>query len=76
MFVYEYGDDCPEPNRRRVYISYLDSVNYLTPKFTRTRVYHELMTGRGVCVCVCVRGCVCVCGWAGVGVCVCVCACV
>ena len=43
MFVYEYGDRCPEPNRRRVYISYLDSVNYFTPRRFRTDIYHELL---------------------------------
>jgi len=43
MYVYEYGDDCAEPNRRRVYISYLDSVRYLEPASYRTIVYQSVI---------------------------------
>lgn len=43
MYVYEYGDNCPSPNRRRVYISYLDSVHYLQPSFHRTLAYHTIL---------------------------------
>jgi E1A/CREB-binding protein len=43
MYVYEYGDSCPNPNRRRVYISYLDSVFYFKPKYYRTIAYHALI---------------------------------
>mmetsp|Transcript_16990 Transcript_16990/g.35665 ORF Transcript_16990/g.35665 Transcript_16990/m.35665 type:complete len:678 (+) Transcript_16990:2549-4582(+) len=43
MYVYEYGDECPAPNRRRVYISYLDSVRYLEPSCYRTLVYQTII---------------------------------
>ena len=43
MYVYEYGDKCPQPNRRRVYISYLDSVHYLQPSAYRTLIYHTII---------------------------------
>ncbi|KII69208.1 CREB-binding protein [Thelohanellus kitauei] len=43
MHVQEYGEDCPHPNSRRVYLSYLDSVHYLQPKNYKTRVYHEIL---------------------------------
>jgi Histone acetylation protein/Zinc finger, ZZ type len=43
MYVYEYGHECPAPNKRRVYISYLDSVQYFEPKCYRTTAYHAII---------------------------------
>lgn len=40
----EYDKEAPEPNARRVYIAYLDSVEYFRPRLARTRVYHELLS--------------------------------
>ena len=49
----EYGPSCPEPNRNRVYISYLDSVRYFDPSPAsapgsepaghRSTVYHSML---------------------------------
>ena len=43
MYVYEYGHDCPKPNRRHCYISYLDSIYYFSLPAFRTTVYHALL---------------------------------
>ena len=44
MYVYE----CPEkgsPNERTVYISYLDSIRYLSPSRYRKPIYQEVVLG-------------------------------
>lgn len=45
LHVQEYGSQCPMPNRRRVYIAYLDSVHFFQPRELRTDVYHEILLG-------------------------------
>lgn len=44
LYVHEYGPECPEPNRNRVYVSYLDSVRYFEslPANKRTVLYHSV----------------------------------
>jgi hypothetical protein len=43
LYVQEFDDTCPEPNRSKVYIAYLDSVEYFRPRCVRTTVYHEIL---------------------------------
>ncbi len=43
MYVYEHGDDNPLPNKKVVYLSYLDSVHFMRPREMRTHVYHEIL---------------------------------
>ena len=43
MYLYEYGHRAPQPNHRRIYVSYLDSVQYFRPRQYRTIVYMELL---------------------------------
>ena len=43
MYVQEFGQDAPLPNRGSAYLSYLDTVKYFEPQDVRTTVYHELL---------------------------------
>ena len=43
LYVYEYGHSSPNPNQRRVYISYLDSVHFFKPRYLRTLIYQEIL---------------------------------
>ena len=43
LYVYEHDEKNPAPNKRAVYISYLDSVHYMRPRSMRTFIYHEIL---------------------------------
>jgi E1A/CREB-binding protein len=43
LYLYEHGEDNPAPNKRCVYISYLDSVHFMRPRRMRTFVYQEIL---------------------------------
>ncbi|KAG7382456.1 hypothetical protein PHYPSEUDO_004843 [Phytophthora pseudosyringae] len=45
LYVQEYGPDSLAPNAGRVYVSYLDSVNYFQPKKLRTLMHQQVMLG-------------------------------
>jgi E1A/CREB-binding protein len=43
LYVYEHDEKNPAPNKRAVYVSYLDSVHYMRPRDMRTFIYHEIL---------------------------------
>lgn len=43
LYVQEFDHDCPEPNKSRINIAYLDSVEYFRPREMRTIVFHEIL---------------------------------
>jgi E1A/CREB-binding protein len=45
MYVQEYDDRCQAPNTRRIYISFMDSVDYFQPRVYCTDVYYEILIG-------------------------------
>lgn len=45
LYVQEFDNSSPEPNKGLIYISYLDSVDYFRPMEARTTVYHEILVG-------------------------------
>ena len=45
FYIQEYDDECPEPNRRRCYLAYLDSVKYFEPSGLRSPMYQTILNG-------------------------------
>ena len=43
MYVFEHDENNPAPNKKIVYLSYLDSVHFMKPREIRTFVYHEIL---------------------------------
>ena len=44
LYVHEFDERAPAANQRCVYISYLDSVHFLSPRSLRTPVYHAILS--------------------------------
>lgn len=44
MYVHEYEEDKSSNQKKRVYIGYIDSVEYFRPQELRTYMYHEIVT--------------------------------
>ena len=44
-YMNEFGANAG-PNSRSIYLNYVDSVNYMQPRWLRTPVYHELLQGK------------------------------
>jgi E1A/CREB-binding protein len=42
MKVFECGDETPEPNKNRAYISFIDSVKYFEPRRLRESTYQQI----------------------------------
>ena len=45
LYISEFGENACEANRNTAYISYLDSINYMRPRFLRTPIYHTILCG-------------------------------
>jgi E1A/CREB-binding protein len=45
LYVHEFDESVPLPNKSCVYIAYLDSIDYFRPLEARTYVYHEIVVG-------------------------------
>lgn len=43
LYLQEYGSDCPPPNKNKIYISVVDSVQLFQPSCHRTLVYQMTM---------------------------------
>jgi E1A/CREB-binding protein len=43
MKVFECGDEAPEPNKNRAYISFIESVKYFEPRRLRTSTYQQIV---------------------------------
>ena len=43
LYVQEFDASCPPPNAKKVYVAYLDSVEFMHPREARTMAYHEIL---------------------------------
>lgn len=43
MFVSEYGSDCQNPNAGRIFLEYMENVNFFRPKEFRNFVYQDII---------------------------------